>query len=234
MSGADAVQEEIVGRLARGSLLSRLIGSRKVPLRLTAVPRDHVVGSRVRGDALLAGRYQLGGESLSLADLDFAALGSHGPLAAQLQGFSWLRDLAAAAGRERGARLAEAVTGRWLVAHGTRVDPSWAPELWGERILFWTAYAPYVLSSRDSGYRSALLNTLARGARHLDGTADKAPPGLPRITAWAGVVAAALLIQGGLPRIARSEAGLMRVLAAAQFEDGGLMSRSPHDFASSR
>ena len=56
MSGADAAQREIVGRLARGSLLSRLVGSRKVPLRLTAVPRDHVSGSRSRGDALLAGR----------------------------------------------------------------------------------------------------------------------------------------------------------------------------------
>ena len=231
MSGADAAQEEIVGKLARGSLLSRLIGSRKVPLRLTAVPRDHVAGSRARGDALLAGRYQLGGDSVALADLDFAALGTEGPLAKELQGFSWLRDLAAAAGRERGARLAEAIAGRWLVAHGTRVDQAWAPELWGERILFWTAYAPYVLSSRDSGYRSALLNTLARGARHLDAVADRAPPGLPRITAWAGLVAAALLIQGGSPRVARSEAGLMRALAAAQFEDGGLMSRSPHEQA---
>ena len=121
----------------------------------------------------------------SLADLDFAAIGAAGPLAEQLQGFSWLRDLAAAAAREKGARLAEALAGRWLLAHGTRVDEAWAPDLWGERILFWTAYAPYILSSRDAGYRSALLNTLARGARHLDANADKAPPGLPRITAWA-------------------------------------------------
>ena len=229
MGEATAAHKDIVGRLARGSLLSRLIGSRKGPLRLTAVPRDHVAGSRARGDALLAGRFEVGGDALALGELDFAAIGADGPVAEALQGFSWLRDLAAAAGRERGARLAEALAGRWLVAHGTRVDAAWAPELWGERILFWTAYAPYVLSSRDGGYRSALLNTLARGARHLDATADKAPPGLPRITAWAGVVAAALLIQGGLPRVARGEAGLMRALAAAQFEDGGLMSRSPHE-----
>lgn len=229
MNGADAAKSEIVGKLARGSLLSRLVGSRKAPLRLTAVPRDHVAGSRLAGDDLLSGRYQLGSEAVALADLDFAALGVAGPLAEGLQGFAWLRDLAAAAGREKGARLAEALTARWLVAHGTRVDDAWRPELWGERILFWTAYAPYVLSSRDAGYRSALLNTLARGARHLDASADKAPPGLPRITAWAGVVAAALLIQGGLPRVARGEAGLMRALAAAQFEDGGLMSRSPEE-----
>ncbi len=221
------MSDAIVGRLARGSLLSRMFGSGRQPLRLTAVPRDHVLGDRARGDALVAGRLLHGSESLPLAQVDFAAIGTQGALARTVQGFSWLRDLAAAASREKGARLAEAIVGRWLVAHGTRVDDAWAPELWGERILFWTAYAPYVLSSADTGYRSALLNTLARGARHLDGCADKAPPGLPRITAWAGVVCAALTLQGGLPRVARAEAGLLRALAAAQYEDGGLMSRSP-------
>ena len=135
-----------------------------------------------------------------------------GAAAEQLQGFSWLRDLAAAASREKGARLAEAVVGRWLIAHGAKVDEAWAPHLWGERILFWTAYAPYILSSADSGYRSALLNTLARGARHLDSNADKAPSGLKRVTAWCGVVAAGLLVQGGVPRVARGEAGLARAL----------------------
>ena len=94
-----------------------------------------------------------------------------------LEGFSWLRDLAAAASREKGARLAEALAGRWLLAHGAKPDEAWAPHLWGERMLFWTAYAPYILSSGDAGYRSALLNTMARGARHLDLSADRAPPG---------------------------------------------------------
>ena len=50
-----------------------------------------------------------------------------------------------------------------------------------------------------------------------------------RITAWCGVVAAGLLVQGGVPRVARGEAGLARALAAAQFDDGGLISRSPFE-----
>jgi uncharacterized heparinase superfamily protein len=227
MSSATAAERDIVRKLARGSLFSRLIGHGRQPLKLAAVPRDHVAGDRRRGDALLAGRFTVGSESLSLSSTDFSE--SDGPLAEQLQGFSWLRDLAAAASRENGARLAEALAGRWLLAHGTRADDAWRPELWGERILFWTAYAPYILSSRDAGYRSALLNTLARGARHLDANADRAPPGLKRITAWAGVVAAGLLVQGGVTRVARGEAGLARALATAQFEDGGLTSRSPHE-----
>ena len=225
-----AAERAVVRKLARGSLLSRLKRARQ-PLKLAAVPRDHVQGDRQRGDALLAGRFTVGNRTLSLAELDFAGVGATGALAGQLQGFSWLRDLAAAASREKGARLAEAVVGRWLLAHGTRIDEAWAPQLWGQRILFWTAYAPYILSSADNGYRSALLNTLARGARHLDATADKAPPGLGRVTAWCGVVAAGLLVQGGVTRVARGEAGLSRALASAQFDDGGLVSRSPFEQA---
>ena len=225
--GSDA-ERAVVSKLARGSLFSRLRRS-KQPLKIVAVPRDHVHGERQRGDSLLAGRFSLGSETLPLKDLDFGQIGAGGPLAEQLQGFSWLRDLAAAASREKGARLAEAVVGRWLLAHGTKVDEAWAPHLWGERILFWTAYAPYILSSSDSGYRSALLNTLARGARHLDATADRAAAGLDRVTAWSGVVAAGLLVQGGVPRVARGEAGLSRALATAQFDDGGLISRSPFE-----
>ena len=229
MTAGSAAERAIVTKLARGPLLSRLFGSGRQPLKLVAVPRDHVAGDRKRGDALLAGRFTVGSESQSLADLDFAALGTDGPLAEQLQGFSWLRDLAAAASRDKGARFAEAIAGRWLLAHGTRIDDAWRADLWGERILFWTAYAPYILSSFDAGYRSALLNTLARGARHADANADRAPPGLKRITAWCGVVAAGLLVQGGVPRIARSEAGLARALATAQFDDGGLTSRCPEE-----
>ena len=222
---------EVIGKLARGSLVSRLFTSKKEPLRLTAVPRDHVAGDRARGDALLAGRFEVGAETIDLTDFDFAAVGADSAVAEALQGFSWLRDLAASTGRDNGAKLAEALVGRWLLAHGTKVDEAWRPALWGERILFWTAYAPYILSSRDAGYRSALLNTLARGARHLDSTAEKAPVGLPRVTAWIGVIVAGLLVQGGMSRVARGEAGLARALAAAQGEDGGLLSRSPAEQA---
>ncbi len=226
--GTSAAERAVVTKLARGSLLARL-KTGKQRLKLVAVPRDHVHGDRQRGEALMKGLFVVGSETVPLKDLDFASLAGAGAAAEPLQGFAWLRDLAAAAPREKGARLAEAVVGRWLIAHGTKVDEAWAPALWGERILFWTAYAPYILSSADSGYRSALLNTLARGARHLESTADKSAAGLDRITAWCGVVAAGLLVQGGVPRIARGEAGLVRALASAQFDDGGLVSRSPFE-----
>ena len=98
---------------------------------------------------------------------------------------------------------------KWLAAHAEQVsEPAWRADLWGRRILFWTAYAPYILSSADPVYRSSVLYALARGARHLERSADKALPGLARITAWSGVIAAALVVQGGPARLKSGEAGL--------------------------
>ncbi|CAN5174544.1 hypothetical protein BH24PSE1_BH24PSE1_08020 [soil metagenome] len=78
---SDSAQSAVVQKLARGSLLSRLTGSRRQGLRLVAVPRDHVQGDRRRGDALLQGKFTCGSESISLADLDFASVGTDGPVA---------------------------------------------------------------------------------------------------------------------------------------------------------
>src|SRR3954471_18330325 len=111
MNAPGSADRDVVQKRARGSLLSRLKRSRQ-PLKLAAVPRDHVQGDRQRGDAILAGRIAIGSDSIALADIDFAALGAHGTAAEHIQGFSWLRDLAVAASREHGARLAEAVVGR--------------------------------------------------------------------------------------------------------------------------
>ncbi|WP_338502197.1 heparinase II/III family protein [Sphingomonas kaistensis] len=220
-----------LSRLATLPLLQRLASRGKPPLRLIGVARDHVTGSKARGEQLLAGRFVSGGEVVELQDLNWSQIDPATPVGAELHGFGWLRDLAAAATREKGAPLAEDLAGRWLLAHGAKVDAAWTPALWGERLLFWLAYAPYLLSRRDAEYRSALLNTAARASRHLAGTADEAAPGLPRITAWAGLTAACLLLSSGTARLAKAESGLSRALASAQYEDGGLMSRSPAEQA---
>ncbi|HYI41234.1 MAG TPA: heparinase II/III family protein [Allosphingosinicella sp.] len=200
------------------------------PLKLIAVPKDPVAGDKAAGESILGGRFVRRGEEFAVESLDFNDPALPADLSEYLQSFEWLRDLAAAATRERGAKLGEKLVQKWLAAHAETVaEPAWRADLWGRRILFWTAYAPYILSSRDSAYRALLLNTLSRGARHLDKAAEKARPGLARITAWAGVIAAALIVQGGSPRLGRGEAGLLRALAASLHDDGGLVSRSPDE-----
>jgi uncharacterized heparinase superfamily protein len=198
------------------------------PLKLIAVPDDPIVGDAARGRALLDGEVAFGGEVRAIAALDMKRPDTSPGFTEYVHSFAWLRDLSTVATRAQGAPVAEALMARWLDAHADTVDPvAWRPDLWGRRILHWTAHAPLILSSADLVYRSRVLNVLARGARHLDRGADKAPAGAGRLAAWCGVVAAGLLIPGGDPRRAFGEAGLLRALAMSVFDDGGAVSRSP-------
>jgi uncharacterized heparinase superfamily protein len=219
---------ESLQRLTWRTPLHQLRLRGRFPLKLLAAPDDPVLGDLKSGQALLQGFILWRGEKLAIRELDFAKLKGSAGLVDYLHSFAWLRDLSTACTRQQGAPVAEAIMSRWLRAHAEKVDPvAWRADLWGRRILFWTAHAPLILSSRDPVYRSAVLNTLARGARHLDRAADKAPAGAPRVAAWSGLIAAGLLIPGGEPRKLFAEAGLKRALDTAFTEDGGTVCRSP-------
>lgn len=200
----------------------------RYPLKLLCVPQDPIRGDEAVGAAMLSGQIVHHGESVAIETLNFTSLAVSPAFQDYLQSFAWLRDLAAGGSRTQAAPIAELILRQWLAVHGGSVtEVAWRPDLWGRRILFWAEYAPLILSSADQVYRSAVLNGLARGARHLDRGADKAPQGLPRITAWAGVIAAALLIPGGEMRLVHGEAGLTRALSLSLYGDGGLANRSP-------
>jgi uncharacterized heparinase superfamily protein len=200
------------------------------PLKLLAVPVDPVVGNAATGRALLSGMFAWQGESLPLEAADFGETALSPTFTNYLQQFAWLRDLASAGTRTETSPVAEALMRNWLAAHAEKVsEPAWRPDLWGWRILFWASHAPLILSSTDLVYRSAVLNALARGARHLDRTADSAPIGLPRLSAWAGVIVAGLLISGNNPRRSFGEAGFAKALATAFSSDGGIVCRTPRN-----
>ena len=202
----------------------------RYPRKLLAVPADPIAGQREYGEALTAGWLAWRTEFRALDEVTFAASIGSAAFDDHAQSFAWLRDLWAAPDRVAATRTAEILTQRWLAVHGERVtERGWRPDLWGRRMLMWTAHAPLLLSSIDLIYRSSVLSAVARGARHLDRTADKAPVGVRRIAAWCGVVTAGLLIPGGDPRRAIGEAGLERALAVSVGSDGGIASRSPRD-----
>ncbi|MBC7985252.1 MAG: heparinase, partial [Sphingomonadaceae bacterium] len=177
--------------------LHRLRLRGKFPLKLVAVPDDPLPGNPARGAALLEGRAIWRGEEIALDAIDFADLQVSPGFADYLQSFAWLRDLGAVANRVEGSPVAESLTRKWLESHAEKVGgEAWRADIWGWRVFMWASHAPLILSSADLVYRSAVLNTIARGARHLDRTADKAPLGVKRVAAWAGVIAAGLVVQG--------------------------------------
>lgn len=198
------------------------------PLKLIAVSEDPFFGDPERGNALLDGMVMFRGEERSIAGLDFARADWSKAFGEYLQSFAWLRDLSSVTVRVTAAPIAEAITAKWLDAHAEKVsEPAWRADLWGRRILFWTAHAPLILSANDLVYRSTVLHALARGARHIDRAADRVPLGVPRIAAWCGVLAAGLMIPGGDPRRSFGETGLKRALDGSVFDDGGSVGRSP-------
>ena len=200
----------------------------RFPLKLLGVPVDPVPGDTRAGTAIRAGHFLLRGLKLPLDELDFAALDVAPTFADYLHSFAWLRDLAATGTRADGVPIAEAVVRHWLGTHGETVsEPAWKADNTAWRILFWAAHAPLILSSSDLIYRSAVLNHLARAARHLDRVADKTRPGTGQMVAWVGIVAASLLMPGGEPRQIFGEAGLRKVLETSFYADGGNISRSP-------
>jgi len=200
----------------------------KYPLKLLAVPNEILMGDARAGKALRAGYFFHRGMKQQVQALDWRKIEQPEPFRDYLHSFRWLRDLAASASLDAAVPVAEAQMRAWLAAHGeTPSEPAWRVDNAAWRILMWTTYSPLILSSSDLVYRSLVLNCIARTARHLDRSADKAPIGLPRLTAWIGIVAAGLLLPGGEGRQIFGEAGLKRALDSAFYGDGGVISRSP-------
>ena len=196
------------------------------PLKLIAVPDDPMLGDVAAGEALMGGTFALRGERVAADSFGGAAMSA--ALTDHIQSFAWLRDLSTVARRVDAAPVAEAVMRQWLAAHADHVSqPAWRGDLVGRRIMMWTAHAPLILSSTDLVYRSKVLNTLARQARHLERGADKVAPGAARVAAWAGATTAALLIPGGDTKRGAIEAALARALDGAIFPDGGAVARAP-------
>ena len=215
------------------SLFGRLTGllgfGRRTPIRLLAVPRDPVLGDKHRGGALLDRQFEYGRHAFAMEALHPSDPTLPAEVAERLHAFAWLRDLGAAATYERGAATAEALTRSWLQSLPEKPEGlAWRADLWGRRILFWTAYAPYLLATRDSDYRARLLRLIPQGVRQIERNADRLQAGLPRIAAWCGAVAAGLLVQGAEPKLERVEAGLAKAIRTGLTEDGGLISRAPH------
>ena len=209
------------------------------PLRKPARPRllatvvSPLEGDRARGKAIRAGHFLVEGLKLPLAEADFSAT-ARLPMPQQklLHGFSWLRDLAAAAPRETAAPLAETLAARWLDGNGEAAPgfgkgPAWTVERAGERLIAWLVHAPLVLSGEDPAVRPRMLRALEQTARWLDRNVGKEQDRLAAVAGWGAIVAAGLLLPEGRPRRVFGEAGLLPALGELVSEDGGVLSRSP-------
>lgn len=198
-------------------------------LRVLATVESPNTGDRAAGTALRAGHFLIQATRLPIASFDFSASAHHAPgVERVVHSFAWLADLAESAPRADGAAVAERIANLWL--HGQNQPgkgPAWTAELAGLRMVAWLVHAPLMLGGTDKALKSRLLAAIGETAGWLDKRAPREPAGFGQVAAWAGVVAAGLLLPHGKPRRLYGEAGLVKALGDMVGEDGGVLSRCP-------
>jgi uncharacterized heparinase superfamily protein len=149
------------------------------PLKLIAVPDDPFVGDSRPRQWLLDGVINFRGEDAAdrRARISPSPIGRRpsANICTASPGCAICRASRPARRRRRSPRRSDA---RWLEAHAETVsDPAWRADLWGRRILFWTAHAPLILSSSDLVYRRSVLNMRWRGAPGISIAGRSLPAG---------------------------------------------------------
>lgn len=192
------------------------------------------VGDPGRGRALLAGRLRLAGEAAALegaADPWALRLTSAGAVRA-LHGHGWLDDLAAAGGRAaRGT--AQAWVAGWLERHGEGRGlgrgPAWAPAATGRRLRAWLEHAPWLLAGPGRAMAPRLGASAAVQAGFLARRWAAAPPGPERFEALAGLVLAALAVEGAQAHLPEALAALETSCDGLVDAEGALAGRNPEE-----
>jgi uncharacterized heparinase superfamily protein len=222
--------DRIAAQLYRWSWRTPLHGLRlrgRYPLKLMEAPDDPVAGDADHGKAIIEGKLVWRGEAVSIRAGDFEMGNASPEWQAHFHSFDWLADLSAT-GDPQALIVAEQIVRHWLERFGAKVsEPAWRVDVAGKRLMNWPLHARTILAGNDLVYRSAVLNGLARTARHVERAADRGFPGAPRIAAWSGVVSAGLLLAGGEARRLHGEDGLISALKSSLSADGGVLSRSP-------
>jgi uncharacterized heparinase superfamily protein len=181
-------------------------------------------GDAIRGAALLAGEFRFTGEVARAHTPPWTAP-LRTPWQAALHGFAWLADLAAE-GSERARQAARAWTQNWLRSCDAWDEVAWRADVTGDRLFAWAEHFPVLAPPEEDEARRHLLRSFARQTRHLSRVAHREMPGVPRLQALRGLVAAAALLGGGR-RLERAQAALERELRTQLLPDGGHVSRSP-------
>ncbi|MBP6677786.1 MAG: heparinase, partial [Paracoccus sp.] len=156
-------------------------------------PEPKAIGHAGRGEQIVDGQLHLGGITLSG---DFFAADMPPTVAAELNGFGWLDDLAAV-GTPRARALAQDHVMHWLrrnrVPDLSRIE--WAPEVAGRRVLRWIFHAGMILPGLDRDGAEPYFRALDTHLNHLRDSWYEAVDGLNRLEALAGLAIGAMLLR---------------------------------------
>lgn len=147
---------------------------------------------------------------------------------AELHGFAWLDDLAAA-GDAKARSCAQDWLWEWIALYGGGKGPGWTPDLTGRRLIRWINHALFMLSGMEGDASETFLRSLASQTLFVAKRWEATAPGLPRFEAVTGVIYAGLALEGMNAHIAPALRGLERACDDQIGEAGMLPTRNPED-----
>ena len=204
----------------------RLTLAGQAPTALRVSPSDPWPGNAETGALLVDGSFPLAGRTVHAPARPWSPVGVDRAWLAELHGFEWLRDLRAAGG-DAARRRARALVGDWLGGHRGWDSLAWAPAVIGKRLSSWLGQYDFFAASGDIAFRHALLDSMARQARHLHRGRPAGLAGADLITALKGLCLAGVHLPGGDTWLATGLALLHRNLPRQVLSDGGHAARDP-------
>lgn len=193
-------------------------------------PEPRTIGSYARGKQLVAGNLLFAGhlaESVPGAQIwDIEPPGA--AFAEELQGFTWLDDLASLGDRE--ARIcAQSWLNGWIARYGDGRGAGWTPDVTGRRLIRWINHALFLLSGQEPDDALAFYRSLAQQTIFLSRRWPAAMPGLPRFEALTGLIYAGLSLTGMEEHVTPAMKALAQECAAQIDAEGGIPTRNPEE-----
>ncbi len=208
---------------------ARRAGFGPVASGFVSQPEPRSIGSFYRGRQLSAGNFLFAGFLVEAPETPIWDLPMpDGVFEAEVQGFSWLDDLAAVGDRAAQKR-AQHWTHDWVARYGQGEGPGWTPDLAGRRLVRWINHAILLLNGASGDENRAFFAALTRQTRFLARRWHAASPGLPRFEALTGLVYAGLSLTGMQRHVRPAVQALDRECRSQIGADGGIPTRNPEE-----
>lgn len=198
-----------------------------LPEHLGYAPEDLRTPSIENADAIFRGRFRLAGGTVMTKNASIWDVAPPNTTWAEdLHSFSWIRHFTAVGG-EAATKLVRQAVNDWLARYGRGHDTGWRPHVLARRLNAWAAHHRVIFGKADILWRSAVLHSMAKQARHLQRTVRQAPDGEPRIEAAIGLALSGLTLPDGAARMKRGLDVLIEEIGRQILPDGGHVSRDP-------
>lgn len=192
-------------------------------------PEPRTIGSFAKGKQLSAGNFQFGGH---LIQAEGSSLWDITPpdamFEAELNGFTWLDDLASVG--DRSSRImAQAWVHEWIELFGRGRGIGWSPDLTGRRLIRWINHALFLMNGQTPEANDRYYKSLAHQTSYLGRRWSVASRGLPRFEALTGLLYAGLSL-GGQERFVKPSMNALARECADQIDaEGGIPTRNPEE-----